>query len=46
MAFTTVSTGKPSLAEIVPYGETREVVADISKEICSEAGGEGAQRGA
>lgn len=36
MAFTTVSTGKPSLAEIVPYGETRGVVADISKEICSK----------
>ncbi|AEH80096.1 D-alanyl-D-alanine carboxypeptidase family protein [Sinorhizobium meliloti SM11] len=36
MAFTTVSTGKPSLAEIVPYGETRGVVADIGKEICSK----------
>lgn len=35
-ALTTVGTDKPSLAEIPPYGESREAVADISKEICSK----------
>ncbi|MQU74231.1 D-alanyl-D-alanine carboxypeptidase [Sinorhizobium medicae] len=35
-ALTTVATDKPSLAEIPPYGESREVVADVSREICSK----------
>ena len=35
MALTESSAGKPGLGQIAPYGETRDVVADISKEICS-----------
>lgn len=35
MALTESSAGKPGLGQIAPYGETRDIVADISKEICS-----------
>jgi D-alanyl-D-alanine carboxypeptidase len=37
MALTTIGTGKPSLVQIPPYGETRDMVADVSKQICSKA---------
>jgi len=36
MALTTSAAEKPSLTAIAPYGESREVVADVSKEICSK----------
>ncbi|OHV75576.1 D-alanyl-D-alanine carboxypeptidase family protein [Ensifer sp. LCM 4579] len=36
MALTTGSAGKPSLTQIAPYGESRDVTADVSKEICSK----------
>jgi D-alanyl-D-alanine carboxypeptidase len=36
MALTTSDAGKPSLTQIAPYGETRNVVTDVSKEICSK----------
>ncbi|XEN31978.1 D-alanyl-D-alanine carboxypeptidase [Ensifer sp. WSM1721] len=36
MALTTSDAGKLSLTQIAPYGETRNVVADVSKEICSK----------
>ncbi|WEX76839.1 D-alanyl-D-alanine carboxypeptidase [Sinorhizobium numidicum] len=36
MALTTNNAGKPSLVQIAPYGETRDLVADVSKEICSK----------
>lgn len=35
MALTESSAGKPGLGQIAPYGETRDMVADISKDICS-----------
>lgn len=35
-ALTTSGVGKPSLTQIAPYGETRELVADVSKQICSK----------
>ncbi|WP_307233518.1 D-alanyl-D-alanine carboxypeptidase family protein [Pararhizobium capsulatum] len=35
MALTESSASKPGLGEIAPYGETRDTVADVSKEICS-----------
>lgn len=37
MALTTSGNGKPSLVQIPPYGETRDTVADVSKQICSKA---------
>ncbi|MBB4185917.1 D-alanyl-D-alanine carboxypeptidase family protein [Sinorhizobium terangae] len=37
MALTTSDAGKQSLTQIAPYGEDRDLVADISKEICSKA---------
>ena len=37
MALTTSGNGKPSLVQIPPYGETRDMVADVSKQICSKA---------
>ncbi|THK35227.1 D-alanyl-D-alanine carboxypeptidase [Ensifer sp. MPMI2T] len=37
MALTTSDAGKQSLTQIAPYGEGRDMVADISKEICSKA---------
>lgn len=37
MALTSGGAGKPSLIQIAPYGESRDVVADVSKEICSKA---------
>ncbi|WP_457581220.1 D-alanyl-D-alanine carboxypeptidase family protein [Ensifer canadensis] len=36
-ALTTSGTAKPSLVQIAPYGETRDLVADVSKQICSKA---------
>ena len=36
MALTTPAAEKPSLTAIAPYGEGREVVSDVSKEICSK----------
>jgi D-alanyl-D-alanine carboxypeptidase len=35
MALTESSAGKPGLGQIAPYGENRDTVTDISKEICS-----------
>jgi D-alanyl-D-alanine carboxypeptidase len=35
MALTASAADKPGLAQIAPYGETRDVTADISKQICS-----------
>ncbi|MFP5077315.1 D-alanyl-D-alanine carboxypeptidase family protein [Rhizobium sp. YIM 134829] len=35
MALTDNGAGKPSLGQIAPYGDTRDVTADISKQICS-----------
>lgn len=37
MALTTSDAGKQSLTQIAPYGEGRDIVTDISKEICSKA---------
>lgn len=37
MALTTNGNGKPSLVQIPAYGETRDMVADVSKQICSKA---------
>ncbi len=36
MGLTTGGTGKPGLGQIAPYGETRDMVADVSKQICSK----------
>jgi D-alanyl-D-alanine carboxypeptidase len=36
MALTTSNAGKPSLLQIAPYGQGRDVVTDVSKEICSK----------
>lgn len=35
LGLTSSGAGKPGLGQIVPYGETRDVVANISKEICN-----------
>ena len=35
-ALTTSGAGKPSLTQIAPYGENRELVVDVSKQICSK----------
>ncbi|WEX89307.1 D-alanyl-D-alanine carboxypeptidase [Sinorhizobium garamanticum] len=37
MALTTSDANKQSLTQIAPYGEGRDMVADVSKEICSKA---------
>ncbi|KQS64773.1 penicillin-binding protein [Rhizobium sp. Leaf371] len=35
MALTSSAAGKPGLGQIAPYGDARDVTADISKQICS-----------
>jgi len=35
LALTSSGAGKPGLGQIAPYGETRDMVADVSKEICN-----------
>jgi D-alanyl-D-alanine carboxypeptidase len=35
LGLTSSGAGKPGLAQIAPYGETRDMVADVSKEICN-----------
>lgn len=35
LGLTTSGAGKPGLGQIAPYGETRDMVADVSKEICN-----------
>ena len=35
LGLTSSGAGKPGLGQIAPYGETRDIVADVSKEICN-----------
>lgn len=35
LGLTSSGGGKPGLGQIAPYGETRDMVADVSKEICN-----------
>lgn len=35
LGLTSSGAGKPGLGQIAPYGETRDMVADVSKEICN-----------
>jgi D-alanyl-D-alanine carboxypeptidase len=35
LGLTSSNAGKPGLGQIAPYGETRDMVADVSKEICN-----------
>jgi D-alanyl-D-alanine carboxypeptidase len=35
LGLTSSNVGKPALGQIAPYGETRDMVADVSKEICN-----------
>ena len=35
LGLTSTGVGKPGLGQIAPYGETRDMVADVSKEICN-----------